>query len=68
MTRYRSSGWPTANGHTSHCTIDSGDGSFQTAITFRSWDGGCDLAVVARPEPKRGVSGDDKGESVRWRP
>ncbi|MBL3825134.1 MULTISPECIES: hypothetical protein [unclassified Marinobacter] len=45
---------------TTHCTIDTGDGTFQTAITFRCSEGFADVVAVARPYPHSVVAEHDR--------
>lgn len=44
---------------TTHCTIDSGEGTHQTAITFRCGPNSVDVLSVARPDPRSTVAGND---------
>jgi hypothetical protein len=44
---------------TTHCTIDSGPGTVQTAITFRCSDNMCDVVSVTRPEPDKRFAAND---------
>ena len=61
MTRFRHTQLDTSREVvTTHCTIDSGDGSFQTAITFRCSQGFADVVAVQRPYPASVVSRHDQ--------
>lgn len=65
MTRFRHHQFPVDRPViTTHCTIDGGPGEPQTAITFRSWESGCDVLVVSRPFPSHTQALHDRGESV----
>jgi len=51
---------------TTHCTIDSGDGTPQTAITFRSSADSTDVLVVNVPYPKSVQSLYDYSSTSKW--
>lgn len=60
MTRFRHTQLdPSRDVVTTHCTIDSGDGTLQTAVTFRCGEDRVDVLAVCRPDPKSSVAGDD---------
>lgn len=65
MTRYRHSQADLGDVIVTHCTVDDGPGSLQTAITFRSGPEGCDLLVVRRPEPKATEALDDQSNFIK---
>ncbi|MDF0750315.1 hypothetical protein NLU14_08735 [Marinobacter sp. 71-i] len=45
---------------TTHCTIDSGEGTFQTAVTFRCGPKSADVLTVTRPDPQSTVAKNDR--------
>lgn len=46
-------------------TVDSGPGEPQTTVTFRVWDGGCDLVVFFTPYPNQSRRTHDRSEPKR---
>ena len=46
-------------------TIDTGKDEPQTTVTFRVWEGGCDLLVFFTPWPRQGQRTDDRADAVR---
>jgi len=64
MTRFRHTQMDTSRAVvTTHCTIDSGDGTYQTAITFRCAEQFVDVLSVQRPEPNQVVAVHDRSSA-----
>jgi len=67
MTRFRGESYETESGQiVTHCTIDTGVDTPQTAITFRSGDWGCDVMSCTRPFPKSTQGSLDSSSKLRY--
>lgn len=65
MTRFRHATLTEGATLVTHCTIDSGPDTVQTAVTFRVTDTQCDLLVVRRPTPNKVQADNDSGNFTK---